>query len=136
MKRKKLLTHSGLFLLFPLFLLGCSPEQKGKIRLLKTSEEMQKEVNRFITVGMPIQKATHVLEESGFTCEDHKDKEFAVEDRDQTGKLMEQTIFRGDFRSCSRGYAYILASQSWQVFLMYKKQKVTMIHTVVHWQNP
>jgi hypothetical protein len=135
MKKRNLLVNSISILVFVAILSACFPASEGNVRLHKTSEEMQTEVNRFVKIGMPIQKAINIFENSGFTCEDHKNEEFAIERRDRNETLLKQTILREDFYLCGRDHSYILANQSWQVFLVYKEEKVTITNAVVHWQN-
>jgi hypothetical protein len=94
---------------------------------------MQKEVNRFVRVGMPIQLAKQIMENNNFSCTDYKNNVFSVEEEQTT--TSKQTIVRGDYLNCIIEKSYFLASQNWQVFLLYKNNKVTMIHAVVNWQN-
>jgi hypothetical protein len=96
---------------------------------------MQKEVRRSIPIGLQIQKAKQIMENSKFSCEDYKNDSFVIEKRNRNGALLNQTVVEGDFLSCGVGQSYILASKSWKVFLLYKNDRVVMIHSVIHWQN-
>jgi hypothetical protein len=120
-------------LLIPLSIWSCTPITKG-IQLSKTSDELQKEVNRFISIGMSIQKAQQILESSDFKCEDYKNDVFAAEKRDANGQLINTRTVQGDFLLCSIG-SYFMATTSWSVAVLYKKSRVTMVHAVIHYQN-
>jgi hypothetical protein len=125
-----------ILLLLPLFVLACSPTREEGIQLLDTQEEMQKEVSRYISLGIPIQKARQIMEDNKFSCEDKKDTEFSVEKRDKNGHpLGSQTIVRGDFLSCWITRSYFIASTTWGVSLLYKNNRVVMVYAVINYQN-
>jgi hypothetical protein len=86
-------------LLLPFFILSCTPITKG-IQLPKTSDELQKEANKFISIGMPIQNARQILEGSKFECTDHQNDVFAAERRDKNGQLIDTKTVQGDFLLC------------------------------------
>ncbi len=133
--KKYLLRQAITILSIPFLVLACSITPKEGIHLLETSEEMQKEVGRLIPIGLPIQKARQIMENSNFSCEDQENDSFVIDKRDRNGVLLNQTIVEGDFLSCSVEHSYIIASKSWEVILLYKNDRVMMVHSVVHWQN-
>jgi hypothetical protein len=125
-----------ILLLLPLFLWACQSTPKEGIQLLETQEEMQKEVSRFIPLGIPIQQAKQIMEDSKFSCEDIRNNRFSVEKRDNNGhRIGEQTIVRGDFLSCEITHSYFIASKSWQVSLLHKNNRVIMVYAVINYQN-
>jgi hypothetical protein len=133
---KYLARQSIILLLLPFFLWACHSTPKEGIQLLKTQEEMQKEVSRFIPLGIPIQQARQIMEDSKFSCEEIRDDEFSVEKRDHNGhRIGEQTIVRGDFLSCKITHSYFIASTSWQVSLLHKNSRVIMVYAVINYQN-
>ena len=133
---KYLARQSIILLLLPFFLWACQPTTKEGIQLLKTQEEMQKEVSRFIPLGIPIQQAKQIMRDSKFSCEDIKDGGFFVEKRDDNGqRIGEQTIVRGDFLSCGITHSYFIGSTSWRVVLLHKNGRVTMVYAVIYYQG-
>ncbi len=133
---KYLVRQSFILLLLTFSFGACQPDPKEGIQLLKTQEEMQKEVSRFIPLGIPTQQARQIMEDSKFSCEDRKDKKFLVEKRDDNGhRIGEQTIVRGDFLSCEITHSYFIASTSWQVSLLHKNNRVIMVYAVIYHQN-
>jgi hypothetical protein len=120
-------------LLIPLFILSCTPITKA-IKLPNTSDELQKEADKFISIGMPIQKARQILEGSKFECTDYQNDVFAAERRDKNGQLIGTKTVQGDFLWCSIG-SYFMATTTWSIAVMYKKSRVTMVHAVIHYQN-
>jgi hypothetical protein len=133
--KKYLVKQAMIILLIPFLILACSITPKEGINLLETSEEMQKEINSSIPIGLPMQKARQIIESNNFTCEDQKNDSFVIDKRDRNGVLLNQTIVEGDFLSCGVEHSYFIASKSWKVFLLYKNDRVIMIYSVVHWQN-
>lgn len=131
---KKPILQIVIILVFPILFLACSSRQKEKIQLLETSEEMQTEVNNKIPIGLPIEKAKQIMEDSNFSCEDLKNDVFIIEKTNPNGTL-KQTRVEGDFLSCSIGRSYFIASESWQVFILYKNNRVIMVYAVINWQN-
>jgi hypothetical protein len=127
---------SIILLLLPFFLWACQSTPKEGIQLLKTQEEMQKEVSRFIPLNISIQQARQIMEDSKFSCEETRNNKFSVEKRDGNGhRIGEQTIVRGDFLSCEITHSYFIASTSWQVFLLHKNNRVIMVYAVINNQN-
>jgi hypothetical protein len=122
-------------MIFVLFISACSQSEKQGIKLLKTSEEMQNEVARFISLDMSIYEAREILEKSKFSCVDNKNSSFLFEKRDQYEQPISRVNVNGDFLYCSFIQPYFIASKSWGVFILYKESKVTMIHAVVNNQN-
>ena len=120
-------------LLLPSFIFSCTPTTK-EIQLLKTSNEFQKESDKFISIGMPIQKARQIVESNKFECTDHKNDIFAAEKRDANGQLISDRSVQGDFLWCSIESSF-MATTRWNIFILYKKSRVTMIHAVIHHQN-
>ncbi|TYQ30596.1 hypothetical protein [Pseudanabaena sp. UWO310] len=134
-KMKYLVRQSFILLLLTFSFGACQPAPKEGIQLLKTQEEMQKEVSRFIPLGISIQQARQIMRDSKFSCEDIKNG-FFVEKRDDNGHLIgEQTIVRGDFLSCGITHSYFIASTSWQVSLLHKNNRVIMVYAVIYHQN-
>jgi hypothetical protein len=131
MFRKKIL----IILILPLFVLNCSITQKKGIQLLETTEDMQKEVRRHISIGLPVQDARKIVEDSEFSCRDIKNGSFVVDNRDRDGKLLSQTSVNGDFLECGITHSYFLASQGWGVYILYKNNKVIRVDANVSWQN-
>jgi hypothetical protein len=129
----KYLMRISLILLSLLLVLACTPN--SGIQLYYTQDEMQKEVNRFISVGMPIQKAKQIMESSGFECEDRRDDLFGIEKTDPKTNLLSRTIVEGDYLLCGKEKSFLIAKQTWGIFLLYRNDKVTLTHAVVHWQN-
>jgi hypothetical protein len=118
-----------------LTLFACSPYQEYDMKLLP-SEEFQKEVERFITVGMPIQQAKQIVESNGFICESYQDTEFAVEERDNDGRLIKETYIRGDYFSCIVERSYVITYSTWGIVIQYKSNKVILIDTSVRSLSP
>jgi hypothetical protein len=130
------LRHLTTIVLSLLLSFACSPAENEGIQLLNTQEEMQKEVSRYITIGLPVQKARQIMENSKFSCEDNKDAKFSVEKRDENGhRLGPQTIIRGNFLSCAITRSYFIATTTWEVSLLYKNNRVVMIYAVINYQN-
>jgi hypothetical protein len=105
------------------------------IQLRQNSIQLRQEVNKFVSVDMPLKQAQKIIEDSNFECEDNKNSSFVVENRDKNEQHTKQTIVTGDSLSCSRGKSYFIASTSWQIFLLYKQGKVKMVYAVVNHQN-
>jgi hypothetical protein len=124
------------FSLLMLFVIACSPVIKEEgIQLYTNSEKMEKEVSNFIATGMPIQKAKQVLESNKFDCKDRKNDSFVIEKSDVNGFPLGDTVVAGDYLWCSVSRSYFISSTSWNIFVLYKKDKVTIIHSSIHSQN-
>jgi hypothetical protein len=133
----KYMTKQFIIFILPLLLqLSCSSTGSDKIQLLGTQDGLQEEVNRFIKVGMPIQKAKQIMEASGFECKNRKNRSFALEKRGKNGRgIGETTSIEGDFLSCSVTHYYIIGSTGWWVSLLYKDNRVSLVYAVVNHQS-
>ena len=105
------------------------------IQLRKNSIQLRQEVNKFVSVDMPLKQAQKIIEDSNFECGDNKNSSFAVENRDENEQHTKQDSVDGDFLSCSREKSYFIASTSWNILLLYKQGKVKMVYAVVNHQN-
>jgi hypothetical protein len=105
------------------------------IQLRQNSIQLRQEVNKFVSVDMPLKQAQKIIEDSNFECEDNKNSSFVVENRDKNEHHTKQDSVDGDFLSCSREKSYFIASTSWNILLLYKQGKVKMVYSVVNPQN-
>jgi hypothetical protein len=111
------------------FLFSCSSTEKKGIQLRKTSIEMQKEINKFIIIGMPIKEAELITEKSQFDCKKYKSN-------DEKNQFFNPFNRKGDLSICGITHSYLIASKSWHIYILEKNNKVSMIKAVVTDQNP
>lgn len=123
------------FIPFFVFSIGCSPTPVKKIQLRNSSEEMQKEVARFISIEIPLLKAKQILEDSEFSCEDYKDSTFSLQKRDKYERKLSEIIVKGNYLSCTKTNSYFIASKTWQVIILHKNNNVALIYAVINHQN-
>jgi hypothetical protein len=133
---KYLLKQLTFSLLVSLITMACSSAATQKrLQFYTNSGEMQKEVSKFIAVGMSVQKTKQILTNNKFDCRDRKNDSFVIEKIDKNGFPLEDTIVEGDYLWCSTSRSYFISSTSWNVFVLYKKDKAIMIHSSIQSQN-